>query len=101
MERIVIYRHPACPRCARIARTHQRLDWLGRIRVSTDQPRGRAPVRKGEIIVQDLRTGDFFEGIEAVRMIFRQVPLYLPLLALLRVPVLARRADDDARGGRL
>lgn len=100
VERIVIHRHPHCERCARIARMHKRLDWLGRIRVTTADPPGHAPVRKGEIIVQDLKTGGLLEGVDAVRKIFGQVPLYLPLLPLLWIPALARRADADIRGCR-
>jgi hypothetical protein len=100
MERIVIHRHPHCERCARIARRHKKLDWLGRIRVSTADPPGRAAVRKGEIVVHDLKTGAMLEGVDAVRKIFSQVPLYLPLLPLLRIPALARRADADIRGCR-
>ena len=98
MKHIIIYRHPGCARCARIARMHERLDWLGRIAVTTAAPAGHAPVKKGEIIVQDLATGTYLEGLDAVRKIFRQVPLYLPLLPLLRIPALARRADADIRG---
>jgi len=100
MERIVIYRHPHCERCARIARVHKRLDWLGRISVTTADPPGHAPVRKGEIVVLDLRSLTLLEGVDAVRKIFAQVPLYLPLLPLLWIPVLARRADADIRGCR-
>ena len=54
---------------------------------------------KGEIVVQDLRTGHIFGGVEAVRLIFRHVPLYIPLLLLLKIPAVARVADA-ARGMR-
>lgn len=100
MKRILIYRHPDCARCARAARLHRKLDWLGRVDDTTASPEGHAAVAKGAIIVQDLRTGCFHEGVEAVRLIFRQVPLYFPLLLLLRIPRLARTADADARGAR-
>lgn len=98
MKRIRIYRHPECRRCARIARTHHRLDWLDRIEDTTVPPPGRAPVRMGEIVVEDLRSGRLLEGLDALRAIWRQVPAYLPLLPLLAIPPLARRADADVRG---
>jgi hypothetical protein len=96
---VLIYRHPDCGRCARIAARHHRLDWLGRIQDTTEPPPDRAPVRKGEIAVRELDTGELREGVHAVRAIFRQVPLYWPLLALLAIPAVARRADVDARDG--
>ncbi len=98
MSAIRIHRHPGCPRCARLASLHRRLDWLGRIEDSTAPPPGRGPLAMGEIAVHQLRTGVLHEGVEAVRSIARQVPLYWPLLPLLRIPVFARRADQDARG---
>lgn len=81
-----------------MARWHERFDWLNRIRILAADPPGHRPIRKGEIIVQDLRTGALLEGVAAVRKIFQQVPVYLPLLPLLWINVIARRADADARG---
>ena len=98
MKTIRIHRHRDCERCAKMAATHHRLDWLDRVDDTTDPPPGRWPVQKGEIAVQDLRTGDVLEGVDAVRAIARQVPLYWPALALLRIPPVARWADLDARG---
>lgn len=98
MKTIRIHRHPGCPRCARLAALHRRLDWLGRIEDSTSPPPGREPLRRGEIAVQDLRTDRLLEGVEAVRAIARQVPAYWLLLPLSWLPPVARRADADARG---
>lgn len=98
MKTIRIYRNPRCPRCARLAALHLRLDWLRRIEDSTAPPAGRTPLRMGEIVVENLRTGALLEGAQAVRAIARSVPLYWPLLPLLGVPFVARRADAEARG---
>lgn len=98
MKTILIHRHPGCPRCARLAAMHQRLDWLGRVADTTEPPPGRPPLQMGEIAVQDLRTGQLLHGIDAVRAISGQVPLYWPLLPLLRIPPIARRADQNTRG---
>jgi hypothetical protein len=95
MKRIRIYRNPACARCARM---HQRLDWLGRVEVTTHPPPGRAPLKMGEIVVEHLGTRSLLEGIDAVRAIALQIPAYFPLRLLLRFPALARRADLEARG---
>lgn len=98
MKTIRIHRHRDCDRCARMAATHHKLDWLDRVDDTTDPPPGRWPVQKGEIAVLDLRSGKLLEGVAAVRTIARQVPLYWPVLPLLRIPPLARWVDMDARG---
>jgi hypothetical protein len=98
MKTIRIYRHLDCERCAKMAATHHKLDWLDRVDDTTEPPPGRWPVEKGEILVQNLRNGAVLEGIDAVRAIARQVPLYWAALPLLRIPWLARWADLDARG---
>ncbi len=98
LARVRIHRHPDCERCARIARMHHRLDWLGRIEDTTRSPEGRAPVRRGEIVVRDLRTGTLHEGLAGGRLIFRHVPAYWPLLVLSFIAPLGRRMDADLRG---
>ena len=97
LPRITIYRHPDCARCAKIARVHRSLDWLGRLRFSTGLPKC-GPLRLGEIAVEDTRTEEIAKGVEAVRRIYRQVPAYLPLLPLLWIPPIARWVDRDVRG---
>mgnify|MGYP001552041526 CR=1 FL=1 len=90
MKRVVIYRHPECRRCARFARVHHALDWLGRLATSTDVPPG-GPLVPGRIAVVDLATRRRVGGAEAFALICRQVPAYWPLLALLGIPAARRR----------
>jgi len=99
MKTVRIYRHRDCPRCARIARVHHRFDWLDRIEDTVASPK-TGELRLGQIVVEDLRTGRVMGGAEAVEAIFREVPLYRPLLPLLRIPFIRRRvaADADASG---
>jgi hypothetical protein len=97
VKRLTIYRNKDCVRCARIARFHKLFDWLGRLESSTETPR-TGPLRLGEIAVEDARTGEMIQGVEAVRAVFRQVPAYLPFLPLLYVPFIARKVDREVRG---
>ncbi|HYE58428.1 MAG TPA: hypothetical protein VD948_07965 [Rhodothermales bacterium] len=99
MPQIRIYRHPECARCARIARLHQALDWLGRIETSTATPPS-GPLRKGEVVVEDLATGQIRRGAEAFALITRQVPLYAPLRLLLHMPAFRRYVELDMSGCR-
>lgn len=97
MERITIYRHEDCAKCRRMARAHRLLDWLGRVRTSTDTPK-TGPLRLGEIAVEEIATGETFKGVDAVRRICRNIPAYVPLLPFLRIPGIARLADREAGG---
>ena len=74
---------------------HHKVDWLDRVDDTTATPRS-GPLRVGQIVVEDLRTGRLHGGAEAVEAIFRQIPLYWPMLPLLKIPALRRRAADDA-----
>lgn len=94
---ITIYRHPDCERCARYAAAHKRFDWLNRVQTSTETP-PNGPLVKGAICVVDEKTGQCYLGVDAVRRIARDIPLYSLLLPLLYIPALARYADQDARG---
>lgn len=97
MATIRLYRNPRCPKCARIARVHRRLDWLRRFEDSTEaSPLG--PMRAGQIVVQDLRSGETFGGAEGFALLCRQIPAYWPLLPLLRVPRFRRYVERETGG---
>lgn len=97
MKRITLFHHPDCARCRRIARVHRFFDWLNRIEFSTGTP-ATGPLVPGQIAVLDHKTGETIQGVNAVRMIVRNIPAYAPLLPLLRVPAVARKIDRDVRG---
>ena len=85
MSDILIYRHPDCARCARIARTHHAFDLLGRVEDTTETP-PTGPLRMGEIVVEDRASGKIERGAEAFRLIARAVPVYAPARLLLMLP---------------
>ena len=97
MKRIRIYRNPDCAKCARYARLHERLDWFGRVEISTAVP-PTGPLAMGEVVVQDLQSGMIAQGVDAARRIAGEIPVYAPFLLLLKVPALARAADQEMRG---
>ena len=97
MKRIAIFHNRQCDRCRRIARTHKLFDWRNFIEIRTEVPKTGA-LQLGEIAVEDLRTGEITKGVEAVRSIARQVPLYFPLRVLSYLPPVARYLDKQARG---
>lgn len=97
MAAIRLYRHPDCAKCARFARLHHRLDWLGRFEDATGvSPMG--PLRMGEVVVRDLRSGETRRGAAGFVLLCRQIPAYWPLLPLLRIPALRRRIDRELHG---
>jgi hypothetical protein len=97
MKTVRVYRNPNCPKCARYAAWHERLDWLDRVEVSTAVPVTGA-LAMGEVVVEDLRDGVIHEGAEGFTLLARQVPLYWPLLPLLHVPSIRSRVDRELRG---
>jgi hypothetical protein len=97
MTTIRIHRHPDCARCARIARVHRALDWLGRVETTTETPRS-GPLRLGEVVVEDRRTGVAHGGAEAFRLMCRAIPLYVPALPLLRFAAFRRYIEAELGG---
>lgn len=97
MKAVRVYRNPHCPKCARYAVWHERLDWLDRVETSTAAPRTGA-LAMGEVVVEDLRDGTLLQGADGMARLARQVPLYWPLLPLLHVPAIRRRVDREVRG---
>ena len=97
MATIRLYRHPDCARCARFARWHRRLDWLGRFEDATaTSPLG--PLRMGEVVVQDLRSGRTLRGADGFALLCRQLPAYWPLLPALHLPFVRRSLDRELSG---
>lgn len=97
MATIRLYRHPDCTRCACFARWHRRLDWLGRFEDSTAaSPLGT--LRLGEVVVEDLRSGQTLRGAGGFALLCRQIPAYWPLLALLLLPAARRGIDREWNG---
>jgi hypothetical protein len=93
MPAIRPYRHPDCAKCARYAQLHHRLDWLGRFEDTTGiSPVG--PLRLGEVVVQDLCSGQTLRGAAGFALLCRQIPAYW-LLPLLRIPAPRRRIDRE------
>lgn len=94
MKTVRLYRHPGCPRCARYAARHHSLDWLDRFEDSTEPP-ATGPVRKGKIVIQDLRSGAYFHDASGFDFLFSQIPAYWPLLPLLLLPAVRRRMEQE------
>jgi hypothetical protein len=89
MKTIRIYRNPGCQPDGQHPTLTQRLDWFDRVESSTDQPPS-GPVLPGTVVVQDLRTGAWFHGVEAARKVCAAVPFYWPGSLLLSLPPVAR-----------
>ncbi len=94
MKTVRIYRHPGCPRCARYARWHHRLDWLDRFEDCTEPP-ATGPVHKGRIVIQNLRSGAYYRDADGFAFLFRQIPAYWPLLPLTWLPATRRRLEQE------
>jgi len=86
---ITLHYNASCPDCARQASRTTRLDWFGRVALSTEpSPLGEVPV--GEIVVVDRRQKRLSTGVFATRRVCMDVPLLLPLGLLLYLPPVIR-----------
>ncbi|MFC5580738.1 hypothetical protein [Rhodanobacter terrae] len=56
------------------------------------------PLRLGEVVVQDLRSGTTLRGAAGFALLCRQIPAYWPLLPLLSNPALRRRVEREFSG---
>ena len=97
MSAITLHYNPSCSACSQQARRTARLDWLGRIALSTaNSPLGDVP--KGQIVVVDARSRRVFTGIYATRKICLQVPFFLLYgLALFLLPIKRLAGGQDLR----
>lgn len=99
MKAITLYRHPACPKCAKIAKLHQLFDWRDRLEVSTATPK-TGPLVLGEIVVEDMQSGRVLHGADAFALLCRNIPLYRPFAALLGIPAFRRYIEKEMSGCR-
>ena len=89
---ITLHYNSTCGDCARKARQTAKLDWLNRIRISTeDSPFGEVP--RGQIVVVDNATQKVYTGVYATRMICMQVPAYFLYGLALFIPPIRIIAD--------
>ena len=94
---VTLFYNAECPDCVRQAKRTARLDWLRRVRISTDEsPIG--PVPGGEIVVVDDDTRKVFTGVYATRAVCMQVPAYLLYGLLLHIPPVRRIAGRRRQG---
>ncbi len=97
MKKICVYRNPDCARCAKFAKANHFLDWLGRVDSSTATP-PTGPLGMGEIVIEEYATGKIHRGVEGVELIYRNIPLFMLLLPLLKIPAFRRYVDGEVRG---
>ena len=94
---VTLYYNAECPDCARQTKRTARLDWLRRVRISTDDsPIG--PVPRGEIVVVDDTAQRVFTGVYATRAVCMQVPAYLLYGLVLHIPPLRRILGRGKQG---
>ncbi len=97
MSNITLHYNPECAACTRQARLTARLDWLGRVALSTARsPLGDVP--KGQIVVVDARSNRIFTGIYATRKVCLQVPLFFLYGLVLFLPPIRRIAGSGNQG---
>jgi hypothetical protein len=99
MKTIRVYRNPDCRSCAWYARVGTVLDWRARLETSTATLK-TGPLRPGEIVVEELASGNFHRGAAALDLIVQQIPLYAPVRLLLRFSSFRRYIDRELSGSR-
>lgn len=97
MTSIKLFYHPTCADCAKKANITKRLDWLGRVDLSTETPPTGA-LEIGDIAVYDYQSQQYFTGIYAVRKVSMQVPAYYIYGLLLYIPFIRNLAGKNKVG---
>jgi len=91
---IRLYRNPTCKPCAQKAKFHKKFDWFGKYEDSTAIP-ASGPLVPGEIVVEDLRTGEIKKGIECIRLLMKQIPAYWLAIPFTFVPLIRDKMEAD------
>lgn len=98
MKTLRLYTHPECQRCQRLSRFHARFDWLNRLEHTTETPTC-GPLRMGQVIAQDMASGEFMHGHRAMQALCSVIPLYRVFLPLLKLPSIQRSRLDRQLSG--
>lgn len=94
---LTLFYNAECLDCERQARRTEKLDWLGRVALATeDSPIG--PVARGEIVVVDNATDKVYASILATRVVCMQVPVYFLIGLLLYVPPIRQFFGRNKQG---
>ncbi len=94
---ITLHYNATCGDCARKAHWTAKLDWLNRVRISTeDSPIGEVP--RGEIVVVENANQKVYTGVYATRMICMQVPAYFIYGLALFIPPIRNNVDKGKQG---
>ena len=94
---ITLHYNPTCDKCTRKARQTAKLDWLNRVRISTEvSPIGE--VARGVIVVVEEETQRVYTGVYATRMVCMQIPAYFLYGLLLFIPPFRNIADKGNQG---
>ena len=97
MKALRFYIHPDCPNCRRLSKFHQRFDWLGRFEHTTAVPK-TGELKRGQIVAQDIDTGEFFHGHKAMQALCRTIPLYRIFLPLFWLKPVRDKIDLKLNG---
>ena len=65
--------------------------------IDKEYPR-TGPLRMGEVVVEDLSNGQIHRGADDIELIARNIPAYLPLRLLLKVPGFRRYVSHEVSG---
>lgn len=97
MKKIRVYHNPNCKKCARFAKVGRFLDWFGRVDFSSVTPK-TGPLRMGEVVVEDLATGQITGGAKGIALVWREIPAYALFRPLLGLPAFRRYIDKEVSG---
>lgn len=97
MKTLRFYTHSDCERCRRLVRFHRRFDWFGRLEHSTATP-ACGELQIGQVVAQDIASGEFFRGYRAIQALCRTIPVYRILLPLFRLRSVREKLDLQLAG---
>ncbi len=94
---IRLYFNGDCPDCVRQAAWANRLDWLNRVDLRTEESLlGKVPI--GEIVVVDEGKKRVFSGVYAIRKVCLNVPVLYPYGLVLYLPLIRRIVGHKKAG---